>query len=50
MRPRELLEGRAFRELTVTAIMERTGMQRPAFYDYFDNLDSVVVRLLPNRG
>ena len=42
----ELLEVSAFRDITVTAVMERTGMQRPAFYKYFGDLNALVVRLL----
>jgi AcrR family transcriptional regulator len=42
----ELLAERDFRDLTVGAVMERTGMQRSAFYNYFDGRNELVIRLL----
>ena len=42
----ELLAEREFRDLTVSAVMERTGMKRAAFYNYFDDRSDLVVRLL----
>lgn len=32
---RGFLERHPFRELTIDAVMERTGLSRPAFYVYF---------------
>jgi AcrR family transcriptional regulator len=42
----ELLGEIDFRDLTVTAVMERTGMKRAAFYNYFSGRNDLVVRLL----
>jgi TetR/AcrR family transcriptional regulator, ethionamide resistance regulator len=41
-----LLADSEFRDLTVRAVMERTGMQRSAFYNYFDGRNDLVIRLL----
>lgn len=41
-----LLAEREFRDLTVSAVMERTGMKRAAFYNYFDDRSDLVVGLL----
>ena len=42
----ELLIESEFRDLTVSAVMERTGMKRAAFYNYFADRNDLVVRLL----
>jgi TetR/AcrR family transcriptional regulator, ethionamide resistance regulator len=42
----ELLADSDFRDLTVGAVMERTGMKRAAFYNYFDDRNDLVMRLL----
>ncbi len=39
-----LLETRPFRELTVEDVMEAAGLGRTAFYRYFPDLESVVLR------
>jgi TetR/AcrR family transcriptional regulator, ethionamide resistance regulator len=41
-----LLEDRPFRDLTVEDVMGSTGMGRTAFYRYFPDLDTVLLRLL----
>ena len=41
-----LLAESDFRDLTVSAVMERTGMKRAAFYNYFGSRHDLVVRLL----
>ena len=41
-----LLAESDFRDLTVSAVMERTGMKRAAFYNYFGSRNDLVVRLL----
>ncbi len=41
-----LLEERAFRDLTVEDVMAATGMGRTAFYRYFPDLESVLLRRL----
>ena len=35
-----------FRDLTVSAVMERTGMKRAAFYNYFGDRNDLIVGLL----
>lgn len=47
---RAVLEERPFREMTVEAVMERTGLSRPAFYAYFRDRYEVVTRLLEGIG
>jgi AcrR family transcriptional regulator len=42
----ELLAESDFRDLTVSAVMERTGMKRAAFYNYFHDRNDLVSRLL----
>ncbi len=42
----ELLSESDFRDLTVSAVMDRTGMKRSAFYNYFDDRGALVMRLL----
>lgn len=39
-----LLETRSFRDLTVEDVMEVAGLSRTAFYRYFPDLESVVLR------
>jgi AcrR family transcriptional regulator len=43
---RASLEREAFRELSVDAIMEPTGLTRTAFYRYFDDLGALMAVLL----
>jgi TetR/AcrR family transcriptional regulator, ethionamide resistance regulator len=47
---RSFLEERPFREMTVEAVMARTGLSRPAFYAYFHDRYDVVTRLLEGIG
>jgi len=47
---RAFLEERPFREMTVEAVMVRTGLSRPAFYAYFRDRYEVVTRLLEGIG
>ncbi len=47
---RSFLEERPFREMTVEAVMARTGLSRPAFYVYFRDRHDVVARLLEGVG
>ena len=47
---RSFLEERPFREMTVEAVMGRTGLSRPAFYAYFHDRYDVVTRLLEGIG
>jgi len=42
----EALAEAGFHELTVDAVMQRTGMTRPSFYYYFSALDDLVLGLL----
>jgi AcrR family transcriptional regulator len=42
----QLLEQRPFRDLTVEDVMSKAGLTRTAFYRYFPDLESVVVRLM----
>jgi AcrR family transcriptional regulator len=42
----DLLEQRPFRDLTVEDVMSKAGLTRTAFYRYFPDLESVVVRLM----
>jgi AcrR family transcriptional regulator len=41
----QLISERPLREVTVTAIMSRTGLKRPAFWSHFRDLNDVIVRL-----
>lgn len=41
-----VLKQRDFRDLTVDEVMSRTGMVRSAFYNYFENRNELVLRLL----
>ncbi len=43
---RQVLETDDFGDLTVDAIMDRTGMRRSAFYNYFTGRGDVVLRLV----
>jgi TetR/AcrR family transcriptional regulator, ethionamide resistance regulator len=45
-----LLEDRAFRDLTVEDVMAAAGMGRTAFYRYFPDLESVLLRRLAQVG
>jgi AcrR family transcriptional regulator len=42
----ELLVESEFRDMTVSAVMERTGMGRATFYNYFADRNDLMVRLL----
>ena len=42
----EFLWDHPFRELTAGALMEQTGLSRPAFYQYFRNVNDLVQKLL----
>lgn len=42
----EILKETDFRDLTVDAVMGRTGMVRSAFYNYFESRNELVVKLL----
>jgi TetR/AcrR family transcriptional regulator, ethionamide resistance regulator len=42
----QLLEQLPFRDLTVEDVMSKAGLTRTAFYRYFPDLESVVVRLM----
>lgn len=42
------LADRPFHELTIEEVMSSTGMTRTAFYRYFPDLDSVLIRALAN--
>jgi AcrR family transcriptional regulator len=42
----QLLEKRPFRDMTVEDVMSKAGLSRTAFYRYFPDLESVVVRLM----
>jgi TetR/AcrR family transcriptional regulator, ethionamide resistance regulator len=41
----QLLRERPYRELTVDAVMARTGLTRTAFYRHFDDVTDLVLRL-----
>ena len=41
-----LLSERAFRELSVDELMQRTGMTRSSFYHYFRSVDDVAIGLM----
>jgi AcrR family transcriptional regulator len=42
----QLLEARPFRDVTIEDVMVAAGLSRTAFYRYFPDLESVVVRLM----
>ena len=42
----EFLWDRPYRELTAGELMQRTGLSRPAFYQYFRNVNDLVTTLL----
>lgn len=46
----QLLRERPYRELTVDAVMTRTGLTRTAFYRHFDDVTDLVMRLLADVG
>ena len=47
---RAFLQEHPFREMTVEAIMVRTGLSRPAFYAYFRDRYDLLTRLLEGVG
>ncbi len=42
----QLLRERPFRELTVEAVMSRTGLKRPAFYVHFRDRHDLALRVV----
>lgn len=46
----ELLRERSYRELTVDAVMSRTGHTRTVFYRHFDDVPSLVLALMAEVG
>jgi AcrR family transcriptional regulator len=46
----QLLRERPFREITVAAIMARTGLKRPAFYVHFADRYELVLRVVEEIG
>ncbi len=42
----EILKKKDFRDLTVDTVMSGTGMVRSAFYNYFENRNQLIMRLL----
>lgn len=46
----QLLRERPFREVTVDAVMARTGMKRPAFYAHFRDRHDLVLRVVADIG
>jgi AcrR family transcriptional regulator len=46
----QLLRERPYRELTVDAVMARTGLTRTAFYRHFDDVTDLVLRLFADVG
>jgi AcrR family transcriptional regulator len=46
----QLLRERPYRELTVDAVMTRTGLSRTAFYRHFDDVTDLVLRLFADVG
>ena len=46
----QLLRERPFRELTVEAVMSRTGLKRPAFYVHFRDRHDLVLRVVEEIG
>ena len=45
-----LLRERPYRELSVDLVMGQTGLTRTAFYRHFDDIPSLVLRLLADVG
>jgi TetR/AcrR family transcriptional regulator, ethionamide resistance regulator len=45
-----LLRERSFRDLTVEAVMSRTGLKRPAFYAHFRDRHDLVLRIVQDIG
>jgi AcrR family transcriptional regulator len=46
----ELLRERPFREITVEAVMSRTGLKRPAFYVHFRDRHDLVLHVVEHIG
>ena len=46
----QLLHERPFRELTVPAVMARTGLKRPAFYVHFRDRHDLALRVVDRIG
>lgn len=46
----ELLRERPFREVTVDAVMSRTGLKRPAFYAHFRDRHDLALRVVTHIG
>ena len=46
----ELLRDHPFRELTVDAVMSRTGLKRPAFYAHFRDRHDLTLRIVEDVG
>jgi TetR/AcrR family transcriptional regulator, ethionamide resistance regulator len=46
----QLLRERPFREVTVEAVMSRTGLKRPAFYVHFRDRHDLVLRVVDEIG
>ncbi|MFE3002562.1 TetR/AcrR family transcriptional regulator [Nocardia sp. NPDC059246] len=47
---KEFLSERPFREMTVDAVMSRTGLKRPAFYVHFRDRHDLVLRVTDELG
>ncbi|WP_433593853.1 TetR/AcrR family transcriptional regulator [Nocardia sp. CA-145437] len=47
---REFLRERPFREMTVDAVMSRTGLKRPAFYVHFRDRHDLALRVTDELG
>jgi AcrR family transcriptional regulator len=45
-----LLRERPFREISVDAVMSRTGLKRPAFYAHFRDRHDLALRVVENAG
>ena len=46
----EFLRERPFREMTVDAVMSRTGLKRPAFYVHFRDRHDLALRVVEQLG
>ncbi|GHB32665.1 TetR family transcriptional regulator [Streptomyces viridiviolaceus] len=46
----QLLRERPFREISVDAVMSRTGLKRPAFYAHFRDRHDLALRVVENAG
>lgn len=46
----QLLRDRPFRDVTVEAVMSRTGLKRPAFYVHFRDRHDLVLRIVQDIG